>query len=97
VAWWETDTATLIWLLVGYGIIIFVVVKITTYTSSRRDKRWRKYLKKQLTQSIANEKVTLDSESIINNWDKISDHFDYDDSWAFTRWLKRKEPPEEEA
>ncbi len=96
IAWWETDTATLIWILIGYGIIIFVAVKLATYTSSRRAKRWGKYLKKHLTERINVGKVTLDSESIINNWNKIDTHFDYDDSWAFTRWLKRKEPPEDD-
>jgi hypothetical protein len=92
--WWQTDNAILIYIVIGFILYIFFLSRAFSYFNTRREKRCNEFMKQHLSNEIYVGKVNLDSDSIIQSYDRIKKKFYYEDTNEVLRWIKRLKPPE---
>jgi hypothetical protein len=60
-----TETAIIIYIIVYGSFFLFIVIKISNIILDDRNDKYKKFLKKQLTEEIAKNNVQLNADSII--------------------------------
>lgn len=89
----RTDTALLIYFVLGYILLILAMVKIAGYFQIRRSKKLTVYLKIRFSELISNGNFKMDAEEVINKYDTYERQFNYEDASAFRKWLYRMKDP----
>lgn len=91
---WETDSAVLIYIIIGFVLYVFILVKISSYFTTKRSKKFKTFMLEKFDETIKEGKLNLDAESIFAIYKKTNDQFDYNDTSPIMRWIRRLKPPD---